>query len=144
MHSHSERSTCSWPCGTSLQPPRTHDSVQLWLLQLQQNGFPGLLPKVYFPAFFLLVDTSVDCHLSYKPLGTSTPLNTLHYLQPRCPPSLYPSKVAPSLSTATPSMLSPALIKDDKYTVLPVVDLALPDPSAPPSAMDCSLLSSQL
>ncbi len=99
---------------------------------------------VYFPMFVLLVDTSVDCHLSYKPLGTSAQLNTLHYLKPRCPPTLYPSKFLPSLSTATPSLPSPALIKDDEDTVLPVVDPALSDPSAPPSAMDLGLLSSQL
>jgi hypothetical protein len=98
---------------------------------------------VYFPMFVLSIDTSVDCHLSYKSLGTSAPLNTLHYLQPRCPPSLYPSKVAPSLSMATPSLPLPALIEDAKYTVLPVVDPALPDPPVPPSAMDLGLLSSQ-
>ncbi len=99
---------------------------------------------VYFPTFILLVDTSVNCHLSYKPLGTSAPLNTFHYLQPRCPPTLYPSKFAPSLSTGTPSLPSPALIEDNEDTVLPVVDPALPDPSAPPSVMDLGLLLSQL
>jgi hypothetical protein len=82
-------------------------------------GFFGLKKMgflVYFPMFIFLVDTSVNCHLSYKCLGTSMPLNTLHYLQPRCPPTLYPSEFAPSLSMATLSPPSSALIKDDKDT----------------------------
>jgi hypothetical protein len=99
---------------------------------------------VYFPMFVLLVDTVLDCHLSSKPLGTYTPITTLHYIQPQCPPSLYSLEVAPSLSTATPSLPSPALIKDDAYTVLPAVDPALLHPSAPPSALDLGLLLSQL
>jgi hypothetical protein len=37
---------------------------------------------VYFPTFVLSVGTSVDCHLSYEPLGSCTPLKTLHYAQP--------------------------------------------------------------
>jgi hypothetical protein len=45
---------------------------------------------VYFPSFVLSVDTSSDCHLSYKPLGRSAPLDTLHYVQPRCSPNLLP------------------------------------------------------
>jgi hypothetical protein len=46
---------------------------------------------VYFPTFVLSVDTSMDCHLSYEPLGHSAPLSTLHYVQPRCALTLYPS-----------------------------------------------------
>jgi hypothetical protein len=38
------------------------------------------------------VDTSTDCHLTYEPLGKSTPLYTLHYVQPRCPPTTYPDE----------------------------------------------------
>jgi hypothetical protein len=99
---------------------------------------------VYFPMFVLPVDTSVEGHLSYKSLSTSTPINTLQYVQPWCPPSLYPLEVVPSLSTATPSLPSPALIEDDTFTVLPIVDLVLPDPSVPPFAMDLGSFLSQL
>jgi hypothetical protein len=37
---------------------------------------------VYFPTFILSVNTLVDCHLSYEPLGSCAPLKTLHYAQP--------------------------------------------------------------
>jgi hypothetical protein len=33
---------------------------------------------VYFPTFVLSVDTAIDCHLSFDPLGWSAPLATLH------------------------------------------------------------------
>jgi hypothetical protein len=68
---------------------------------------------VYFPTFVLLVDMAMDCHLSFDPLGRSAPLHTLHYVQPLCPLVTYPSEVSPSLSTATPSPASPALIEAD-------------------------------
>ncbi len=44
---------------------------------------------VYFPGVVLSVDTSTNCHLSYKPVGKLAPLSTLHYVQPRCPPTIY-------------------------------------------------------
>ena len=47
---------------------------------------------VYFPGVVLTVDTSSDCHLSYEPLGKTTALSSLHYVQPRCPPVVYPSE----------------------------------------------------
>ncbi len=47
---------------------------------------------VYFPGLVLSVDTSTDCHLTYKPLGKSAPLSTLHYVQPCCPPTMYPDE----------------------------------------------------
>ncbi len=47
---------------------------------------------VYFPGVVLSVDTSTDCHLSYEPLGKLAPLSTLHYIQPRCPPTIYLDK----------------------------------------------------
>jgi hypothetical protein len=52
-------------------------------------GFLGtneLGSLVYFPTFVWLVDTAVDCHLSFDPLGHSAPLHTLQYVQPQCPP----------------------------------------------------------
>jgi hypothetical protein len=47
---------------------------------------------VYFPGVVLTVDTSSDCHLSYEPLGKTSALSSLHYVQPRCPPVVYPSE----------------------------------------------------
>ena len=44
---------------------------------------------VYFPGIVLTVDMSSDCHLAYKPLGKPAPLLTLHYGQPRCPPTMH-------------------------------------------------------
>jgi hypothetical protein len=66
----------------------------------QGCGFIGTKDSgflVYFPTFILLVDTAVDCHLSFDPLGNSAPINTLHYVQPRCPPCGLPFQVFPSL-----------------------------------------------
>jgi hypothetical protein len=60
-------------------------------------GANGVGILIYFPIFVLLVDTSKDCHLAYKPLGCSTPLQTLHYVQPCCSSSLYPSEIASHL-----------------------------------------------
>jgi hypothetical protein len=47
---------------------------------------------VYFLGVVLSVDMSTDCHLSYEPLGKSAPLSSLHYVQPWCPPVLYPAE----------------------------------------------------
>jgi hypothetical protein len=91
---------------------------------------------VYFPSFVLLADTSPDCTLSYEPLGWSSPLSTLHYVQPRCRPSLYPSELSPSSYTISKT---PALIEDDASVGVS----ALPDaPSAPP--VDLAQVASQL
>jgi hypothetical protein len=49
---------------------------------------------VYFLTFVLSVDTLNDCHLAFKSLGHFAFLDTLHYAQPRCAPSLYPSELA--------------------------------------------------
>jgi hypothetical protein len=45
---------------------------------------------VYFLGAVLTVDTSLDCHLAYKPLGKTAPFSLLHYVQPPCPPVVYP------------------------------------------------------
>ena len=74
----------------------------------EESGF-----LVYFPNFVLLVDTAVDSHLSFDPLGRSAPLSTLHYVHPRSPPATYPSASLPALSTALPSLAPPAVIEDD-------------------------------
>jgi hypothetical protein len=81
-------------------------------LGTKESGF-----LVYFPTFVLSVDTAVDCHLSFDTLSHSSLLHTLHYIQPRCPPSTYPSEFSPTLSVATPSPDSPAVVDDDKDNV---------------------------
>jgi hypothetical protein len=97
-------------------------------LGMKESGF-----LVYFPTFVLSVNTAVDCHLSLDPLGHSAPLNTLHYVQLRCPPSTYPSKVSPTLSAATPSPTSPAVVED--IDNIPHLCMAVPpiQASSPPS-----------
>jgi hypothetical protein len=70
---------------------------------------------ICFPTFVLAVDTSSDCHLSNEPLGCCTPLDILHYVQPWCPPTLYPSELAsfaPLLCKAS-HVPGPALIEDE-------------------------------
>jgi hypothetical protein len=66
---------------------------------------------VYFPGLVLNADTSTDCHLTYKPLGKSAPLSTLHYVQPRCPPTTYPDKN--SAFRATTVSPAPLLVEND-------------------------------
>ncbi len=77
---------------------------------------------LYFPAFVLSVNTAVDCHLSFNPLVWSALLATLHYVQPRCPPSLYPSEVSASRSTVAPSPTSPVMIKDNNIATPQLAD----------------------
>ncbi len=63
--------------------------------------------------------------MSYDPLGLSAPLNTLHYVQPRCAPSLYPSEQLLSSSTLGATQSSPPLalvIDDDTSVVAPASD----------------------
>jgi hypothetical protein len=94
------------------------------------NNDAGML--VYFPSFVLSADTSSDCTLSYEPLGRSAPLSTLHYVQPRCRPSLYPSEISPYSHTVSPT---PALIEDDAPLVVdsdPLIDQSVPLPAPPP------------
>jgi hypothetical protein len=95
-------------------------SLQAHLRQ-RSSGFVGSHDTdmhVYFPGVVLSVDTSTDCHLTYKPLDKSAPLSTLHYVQPHCPPTIYPAE--PSAFRAhtgdevLPSM-DPVLIEDDGY-----------------------------
>ena len=103
------------------------------------NNDAGML--VYFPSFVLLADTSSNCTFSSESLGRSAPLSTLHYVQPRCRPSLYPSEISPSSHMVSST---PALIEDDTLVVNsdPPVDQSVPLP-APPS-IDLSHIASQL
>ena len=104
----------------------------------QDSGF-----LVYFPSFVLSVDTAVDCHLSFTPLGTSAPLHTLDYVQLRCAPSTHLVVTpVPVVSNATPSQFLPTLIESDDND-----DNVLPDgaPSPPSrSPVDLSDISRQL
>ena len=103
------------------------------------NNDAGML--VYFPSFVLSADTSSDCTLSYEPLGRSAPLSTLHYIQPRCRPSLYPSEISPSSQTVS---RTPELIEDDPVVVDsdPPVDQSVQLPSPP--SFHLSHIASQL
>ncbi len=132
-------------------------AVPLYSLRahLKQRGFgfigtseAGIL--VYFPTFVLSVDTSSNCHLSYKPLGRSAPLDTLHYVQPWCSHlNLYPSKLAASSITATPS---PHVIEDEDSQEPSLsssgdqaenASVCVAPPSSP-SPVDLSTIASQL
>ncbi len=58
-------------------------------------GMYGMGMFVFFPSFILKVDTAVDCHLSYEPLGCSASLSLFNYVQPISTPSA-------SMTTAPP------------------------------------------
>jgi hypothetical protein len=71
---------------------------------------------VYFPGVVLSVDTSTNCHLFYEPLGKLAPLSTLHYVQPRCPPTIYLDK--DSAFWAKTDSSDPVLNEGDCTTVV--------------------------
>ena len=103
------------------------------------NNDAGML--VYFLSFARLAETSSDCTLSCEPLGRSAPLSTLHYVQPRCHPSLYPSEISPSSHTVS---RTPVVVEDDPVVVDsdPLVDQSVQLPSPP--SIDLSHIASQL
>jgi hypothetical protein len=68
-------------------------------------GASGVGILVYFPTFVLSVNTSKDCHLAYKSLGCSAPLDSLHYIQPQCSPSLYSSELSSTLAAKQVGLL---------------------------------------
>jgi hypothetical protein len=75
---------------------------------------------VYFPQVVLTVNMSSNCHLSYEPIGSGVPLDSLHYVQPHCLPTLYPAEWAASSNKKAISLApSPALIEDDTSAVGP-------------------------
>jgi hypothetical protein len=94
-------------------------------------GSASLGSLVYFLAFVLLVNTSVDCHLSFEPLGSSAPLSTLHYTQPCQRPTYYPYERMSSSTAAVPPVPGPVLIPDDASMVAPDV-MPLPNSSVDP------------
>ena len=80
---------------------------------------------IFFPSFILKVDTAVNCHLSYEPLGRSTTLLPLNYVQPM-------STISASTTKAPP--LVPAWIKpDDNESMAPL--FANHWPKKPPRAV---------
>jgi hypothetical protein len=90
---------------------------------------------VYFPTFLLSIDMSSNSHLTYKSLGTLAPLQTLHYVQPRCTANLYPSETLESSSASTPH---PVVIEDEDAVL--VVDVLQGNDSAilPPACLTVS------
>ena len=56
---------------------------------------------IYFLSFVLSANVSADCHLAHKSLGKAATLGTLHYVQLRCPPKLYPLETLASSSAST-------------------------------------------
>jgi hypothetical protein len=121
-------------------------SLQVHLTQ-QGCAFYGTYAAgvlVCFPTFVLTVDTSSDCHLSYKPLGHYAPLDILHYVQPWCPPTLYPSELASStpLLCKASHVPGPALIKDELGDLL-LGDLDQLMVSPPPHLLVYGVLPAQ-
>ncbi len=96
---------------------------------------------VYFPTFFLSVDTSKDCHLTFDLLGRSAPIDSLDYVQPRCSPTLYPAEL--SSTTAAKTSPVPNIVEDDCSTSPNAIPApSLPVPSLPPSSVPSSSDSS--
>ena len=101
-------------------------------------GMSGLDMHVFFPSFIFEVDTSIDCHLLYEPIGQAACLADLDYVQPK----YLVDKSASSSATALSTRL-PAIIKlDDNPDDLP--NFASHWPKHPPSPVhppiDMSLL----
>ncbi len=103
---------------------------------------------VYFPSVVLTVDTSSDCHLSYKQPRKTVTLSSLHYVQPQCPPVVYPTERLALLTRARaqlrqelllgfsskemPEELTPSPTASDPSSIplpLPSSDLSLPSDS---------------
>jgi hypothetical protein len=62
----------------------------------------GLGIYVFFPTFILEVDTATDCHLQYAPLGWTTTLADLDYVQPKFLQDSSASAAVPLLVTIEP------------------------------------------
>jgi hypothetical protein len=105
-------------------------------LQQRGCGFLGTFDDgfhIYFPSFVISVDMSSDCHLTYESLGNLASLRSLHYVQPRCAATLYPSKTLAS----TLAFIPPVAIIEDKdgatdSGVSIADDPALLAPASPP------------
>jgi hypothetical protein len=98
---------------------------------------------VYFPGVVLSVDMSTNCHLSYEPLGKSALLLSLHYVQPRCPPVLYPAESSAFHARAGTEPLpelrlsgNPVLIEDNGLIAQVACDV---NDDLPPSIVNTEL-----
>jgi hypothetical protein len=84
----------------------------------------GLGMYVFFPMFILEVDTATDCHLQYAPLGWTTTLADLDYVQPKF---LQDSSVSVAVSL-------PVTIKPEDNVDLPSYSSHYPKkPPTPPT-----------
>jgi hypothetical protein len=97
-----------WDC---LHVPALRNPLySLWAHQHQHGcGFIGMHQLgmyIFFPSFIVKVNTATDCNLSYKPIGRSTTMSSLDYIQPVQTPSLA------SNTDANPSI--PAIVEDYK------------------------------
>ncbi len=92
-------------------------------------GTYGLGMYVFFPTFILEVDTATDCHLQYKPLGRSTGLLDIDYVQPKKATSHL------ALVTVAPPTALVLVEPDDKdNTKLPLYASHYPEkPPSPPT-----------
>jgi hypothetical protein len=97
-------------------------------------GASGVGILVYFHSFVLTVDTLKDCHLAFESLGHLALLDTLHYVQPCCAPSLCPSELASHTASKSLAVID---IEDDSSTSndTDVLTWSYPQPKclAPPS-----------
>jgi hypothetical protein len=91
---------------------------------------------VYFLGVVLTVNTSLDSHLAYKPLGKIVPLLSLHYIQPRCPPVVYPPDSLAFLAQTRAQSQREQLVDtlcEDSPAVSPSSPLEFDTTSFPPS-----------
>jgi hypothetical protein len=82
---------------------------------------------VCFPTFVLTVNMSLDCHLSYEPLGCCDPIEILHYAQPLCPPTLYLLEIASSTPLSCRASPRLVVIKEESDALVVSV-LGAPNP----------------
>ncbi len=102
----------------------------LWAHQQQRSwGFIemyGLGMHVFFPSFIMEVNTAMDCHLYYKPIGWACCLADLDYFQPN-----YVTDQSASATATTPVKCPAAIRPDNDLTDL--LTFAPHWPKHPPS-----------
>ncbi len=96
----------------------------------------GLGMYIFFPTFSLKVDTATDCHLQYAPLGRTTTLADLDYVQPKffqdssaSAAVPLPVTIEPEANVGLPSSYSSRYPKKPPMPPTPIYDLSnLPPP----------------
>ncbi len=83
------------------------------------------------------MNTLKDCHLAYKSLGLFASLDSLHYVQPQCSPSLYPSELSSTLAAMQVEHLL-ALIEDDSEALI----WSYPQPKCPSTQLPMFMATS--